>query len=104
MPDPDLFSYYPDSPGYVKGSDTSQAAAESIPASTLRAKVYQIIYRAGPRGKTCDEVEVAMHGRHQTVSARIRELVLSNDLIDTGLRRATRSGRMAAIYVPRPRA
>lgn len=94
----DLFSY-PHTPGFVKGSDTSEAAAASIPADTLRAKVYAKIFRTGPAGMTCDECEVEMRGRHQTISARIRELVLGSSLVDTGRRRFTRSGRQAAVYV-----
>lgn len=36
--------------------------------------------------------------RHQTASARVRELVLAGLIEDTGKRRKTRSGRGARVY------
>jgi hypothetical protein len=87
---------YPDDPNYVAGSDTSLAAAEEIAgdAATLREKVWRHI--AGTGSKTCDEVEMDLRMRHQTASARIRELVLAGRLTNTGRRQLTRSGRLAA--------
>jgi hypothetical protein len=98
---------YPEDPGFVRGSDTSEAAAESVvaPAAAIRAIVRQHIVNAehrDPPGCTCDELEAVTGGRHQTVSARVRELVLSGDIHDTGDRRPTRSGRNARIYRIRP--
>jgi hypothetical protein len=52
---------------------------------------------ASAGSKTCDEVDVGLHMRHQMASARIRELVLGGRLRDTGHRRLTRSGRLAAV-------
>lgn len=85
---------------YVVGSDTSEAAAASMETSaeTLRAEVYVRIAKVAA-GLTCDEVEVAMGLRHQTASARIRELVLKGSIIDSGRRRRTRSGREATIWI-----
>lgn len=51
-------------------------------------------------GATCDEVEVVLGLRHQTASARIRDLVIAKRIFDTGRRRLTRSGRKARIYFP----
>ena len=89
---------YPESPGYVSGSDTSYAAAASVEddASTMRARVLACIKENGPA--TCDEVEVLLDMAHQTCSARIRELCLKDQLIDTGGRAKTRSARSARIY------
>jgi hypothetical protein len=53
-------------------------------------------------GATCDEVEQALEGRHQTISARIRELVLMHFIIDSKVRRLTRSGRLARVYIRAP--
>ena len=94
---------YPEDPGFEKDSDTSEAAAESV---VISAKVLKAICRrhveaaerADPPGLTCDEVEVLTGGRHQSVSARIRELVLDGSIYDTGVRRPTRSGRGANVY------
>lgn len=96
-------SKYPDEPGHVAGSDTSEDAAESVVGSAraVREKVWHHIdrcIRRGDTGKTCDAIEVELRMRHQTASARIRELVLAGRLFDTGERRLTRSGRKAAVY------
>lgn len=89
-------------PPFVKGSDTSEAAADSIEStgSSMRYKVLAFIKRAGDRGATDDEVEVGLEMRHQTASARRRELVLSGHVHDSGNRRPTRSGRGATVWKP----
>jgi hypothetical protein len=87
---------YPRRPGFVAGSKTSKDASDSIDSDTLRAKVFSFIYGRG--GATCDEVEVGLGMRHQTASARIRELVLKGSLIDSGIVRQTRSGRDATVW------
>jgi hypothetical protein len=103
MPDqePDLFSY-PDRPGAVRDCDTSEAAADSLAddqLSRLRLAVFTLVKGRGDRGATCDEVEVELSMRHQTASARIRELVLLGWLVDSERRRLTRSVRFARVYV-----
>jgi len=86
---------------FVQGSDTSQAAAESIAADAgqLREYVFSLIFESQAGGKTCDEIEAISNMRHQTASARVRELALANRIIDSGRRRATRSGRLAIVWV-----
>jgi hypothetical protein len=90
-------------PPHVAGSDTSRAAAESLRPhlAGLNARVYAAVESAGEDGRTCDEVEVLMDGRHQTISSRIRHLVQIGCLVDSGRRRRTRSGRTARVYVVR---
>ncbi len=85
----------------VAGSDTSEAAADSVQSASgrLRAVVFAHVKRCGAGGATCDEVEAALEMRHQTASARVRELVLGGHLRDSGQRRQTRSGRNAAVWV-----
>lgn len=68
-----------------------------IGAPILSARVAQHVRESG--GATCDEVEVALGLRHQTASARLRELVLKGAIKDSGARRLTRSKRKAAVYV-----
>jgi hypothetical protein len=107
--DRDLFGHdlfdeptYPERPGHVRDCDTSTAAADSLDDSLLtrmRAQVFTII-DLRPRGATCDEIEVALNLRHQTASARVRELALGGLIFDTGERRETRSGRPARVYRP----
>jgi len=86
---------------FVAGSSTSQAAATSIngSAATLRNTVLATIRAAGPNGMTCDEVEQALSMRHQTASARIRELSLRNQVFDSTRRRRTRSNRTAVVWL-----
>jgi predicted HTH transcriptional regulator len=86
---------------FVRDSDTSEAAAREIEpeASTLRAIV--LAYIQGARGATCDEIEQVLGMRHQTASARVRELVLHDFVADSGKRRHTRSGRNAVVWIAR---
>lgn len=90
----DLFTQAP----YVRRSDTSKAAAQEIApvADSLRQRVLRAIQTRGDA--TCDEIEVTLGMRHQTASARLRELVLGGFIEDTGTRRKTRSGRGAVVY------
>lgn len=62
-------------------------------------QVYDCVLSAGDNGFTCDEVEAQTKLRHQTVSARLRELVDGGLLRERAVRRATSSGRKAAPYV-----
>jgi hypothetical protein len=98
MNDLPLFAFVP----YVKSSDTSRDAAESMrPHVTyVERQVLGFIVRAGPfRGATCDEIECASGIHHQTASARLRGLFLKGLIKDSGARRPTRSGRAARVYV-----
>lgn len=85
---------------FVADSETSRDAAESIaPFLTgLRARVYSAVARAGDHGLTCDECEVQLSMRHQTCSARFRELTDSGVITRTHKKRPTRSGRDAFVY------
>lgn len=92
-------SPYPASPGYVRESETSKAAAARTGrgAGAMRMRITAFI-NSRPAGVTCDEIEVALGLAHQTASARVRELVLAGVIQDTGHTRATRSGSAARIY------
>lgn len=84
-------------PPYEVASETSKAAAESIKpnAAGLCSLIRNVI--AQSEGMTCDEVEVATGLKHQTASARIRELALLGVIQENG-KRPTRSGRNAVIW------
>jgi len=88
-------------PPHVQGSATSHAAAVSMKSSAnaIRSKIKSRIQAAGVYGKTCDEIEAEMDLRHQTASARIRELALAGLIKDSGAVRPTRSKRNAVIWV-----
>ena len=97
-------THYPNAPGHVAGSDTSAAAADSVAdtAGNMRRQVWRLINQRGEYGTTDDELEVLLGMRHQTVSARRRELELLDAIHKTPERRKTRSGRTAAVYVAGP--
>ncbi len=50
-------------------------------------------------GLTCEEVETKLTMKHQTASARIRELQDLGIIEDRGIRRKTTSGRPAAVWI-----
>ena len=92
------YDLYGGTPPHSNNS-TSLAAAESIKPhiGPLAAKVYRHIVESG--GATCDEIERATGMRHQTASARVRELREKGHIKDSDKRRRTRSGRQAIVWV-----
>ncbi len=91
---------YPTTPGYVSGSHTSKSAAKFVEpsAGTTRHWVWREIKKAGQKGRTCEEVERRCKLRHQSASARIRELVLDG-LVEIIGTRENESGVRARVYV-----
>lgn len=83
------------------GNPQSVAAHDSIviDKARVRRQIITWVSQRGDVGATSDEVERALGLPHQTVSARFSEAKVSGDLIDTGRRRPTRSGRQAAVYI-----
>lgn len=98
----DLFADYtpPQTAPYVRSSDTSREAAESIEPhlAHLERVVLDAVAGTGPAGATCDEIERATGLSHQTASARVRGLFQKRKIETTGDRRPTRSGRNAQVY------
>lgn len=68
----------------------------------LKQRVYNALRVAGWDGMTCDEMERMLDLKHQTLSARVRELWQEGFLKKAGERR-TRSGRWATVYRARKR-
>jgi predicted transcriptional regulator len=97
MNDLPLFAFVP----YVRGSDTSRAAADSMAphVSAIESDVLAYVKRKHGYGSTCDEIEYAMGLAHQTASARLKGLADKGLIRDSGARRKTRSGRAARVYV-----
>lgn len=89
---------------FVKDSDTSKSAADSMMkiAPAQKAQVYDLIYITGEDGMTDDELEFALGAKHQTISARRRDLVIEGRVKDSGNRRKTRSDRWATVWVTVP--
>ncbi len=81
---------------------TSKEAAKSMidAAPSLRDKVFLFIKTNTEYGATCEEVETALNLSHQCASARITELHQKvGSIIDSGLRRKTKSGREAIVWI-----
>lgn len=76
---------------------TSKAGAESM-KTTMSALAQRILEAIKARPRTCDELENELNLSHQTCSARIRHLVLKNEVVDSGEKRFTASGRKAIVW------
>lgn len=89
---------------FAQGSDTSKAAAKKSEskAANDRERLFQLLVDAREDGLTTDEAEVYLDLRHQTCSARMNDLHSKlSVVVDSGVRRPTRSGRLATVYVVR---
>ena len=81
-------------------TETSLQAHESQKdkAPNDGARILGCIAASTVTGCTCDEVETLLQFSHQTASARIRDLSKGGLLVDSGLRRKTRTGRSATVW------
>lgn len=91
---------------YAAGSDTSEAAAHSVEQHVARLESMVLNAIAGsPGGLTCDQIEEETGLSHQCASARVHCLNHKKQLIrDSGVRRPTRSGRGAVVWVANDKA
>ena len=89
---------------FVAGSDTSKKAAGEVQGRVvLQRQVFKLVEAAGIAGLTCSQVELAIPQKtHQSLSARLRELVLDGKIIDSGERRQGHSGRTQRVYILKP--
>jgi hypothetical protein len=95
MTDQPLLDWVP----YVKGSDTSRDAAESMRPHVSAIENYVLGFVEAPGGATCDEVECLSRLPHQTASARLKGLRDKGLIKFSGAKRPTRTGRAAMVYV-----
>lgn len=87
---------------YVKGSKTSLDAALSNTAnSTQRERVYRAIQRAGKRGMTDEEIQIALDMNPNTQRPRRVELQHIGLIKDSMDRRKTKARRDAAVWIVR---
>lgn len=87
------------------GNQESNEAFESVtPAARAAqlARVVAYIGSRGPLGATSDEVEAALGLLHQGCSARFTDAKRKGLIAENGLRRPTRSGRWAKVFVVPP--
>lgn len=81
---------------YHGGDRESLNAHASINVSALKEKVLGAVKQLGDA--TSDEVEAYLGMTHQTAAARMAELKHDGELVPTGERRKTRSGRFAKVW------
>lgn len=86
-------------------TDTSAQAGNSIRHITgaLAKQCYDEIaatFHNHGIGLTVDALEQRLQRSHQTVSARVNELRDRGWVVDSGIRRKTRSGRPAIVWTP----
>lgn len=93
---------------FVKGSETSTAAADSLiqHSKTVEIQVLGLFMDAANFGLTDDEIEQSLGLKHQTVSARRRQLEKKGLVVKMynhgqRVKRPTRSGRQAGVYISR---
>jgi hypothetical protein len=77
--------------------DTSIDAYHSVDHKSLEKKVLSHLALYAD-GATCDELEIAMNGRHQSISATLTHAKKKRFIVDSGERRPTRSGRQAIVW------
>jgi hypothetical protein len=65
----------------------------------MKTIAFAMIDGQGSSGMTCSEVEEVTGWCHQSASARLRELVLDERIVDSGRRRPGASGRSQRVYV-----
>lgn len=85
---------YPENPGF-KASGTSEIAANTTDAETLRAVTLQSIKKAP---KTADEVATDVGIDRLAIRPRCTELEKSGLIRDSGKRRPNISGKMAIVW------
>lgn len=102
--DYDLFGkpYYPDRPGYVRGSSTSKAAAESLDERDLnrmQTAIRGFLKSRGLHGAIREEVKDHFGLLHNTATPRVRELILKGFAYEPGEKRLTTRKREAKIVI-----
>ena len=93
---PDLFTIYPNQPGW-KSEGTSRIAAESIKprAETLRERVYWLLQH---HELTADETAQRLGLSVLSVRPRLSELNKMGKIVETNVRRRNESGVFAAVW------
>ena len=79
---------------------TSREAYESVNRghNSLHDRLLELLLEDN---YTCDELEILLDAKHQSMSAQIRKGVLDGDIEDSGEKRPTRSNRQAIVWTLR---
>lgn len=80
------------------GNAQSTLANQRGDHALSREAVYRLIAGAGEGGLTLDEAAVMLDVAPNRISGRVTQLKASGQIRDTGLRRLTRTGSLAAVY------
>ena len=80
---------------------TSRNAAKSVlpNSGTIRRLVYDQIKAQNDYGMTDNELEMVLRGKHQTISASRRSLVLDGHIVDSGKTRKNPQGFDCIVWV-----
>jgi hypothetical protein len=80
---------------------TSRSAAKAIlpNSGTIRRLVYDQIKSQNDYGMTDHELEMVLRGKHQTISASRRSLVLDGHVVDSGKTRKNPQGNDCIVWV-----
>lgn len=99
MPQNDLFAA-PPAVDTRRDADTRRAAADRIApkAERLQRVVYAAFAAAGSDGLTADEAAERLQLSPFTVRPRVTELRHAGRIVDSGRRRANRSGATAIVW------
>jgi hypothetical protein len=83
-------------------SKTSQQAAEKVlpKSGTMRKAIFDAIANHG--GLADFEIEVLLKGKHQSISAGRRGLVIDNFVIDSGRTRKNETGNECTVWAVNP--
>ena len=91
---------YPNSPGHVAGSTTSERAARRIAghAKAIGQQILELLQER-PGGLTADEVAAALHMvQPYAARPRLAELHRRGEVVDSGRRRPGRSGISQVVW------
>ncbi len=80
-------------------SDTSMLADATVNKERDREQVFGLIKDAKHYGHTTDEISVLLDRPCNCVSGRMSELKRAGRIVGNGVRRPTRMGRLANVYV-----
>jgi hypothetical protein len=86
-----------------KPRETSRRAAANIfpRTGTLRRQVHDLVFSSGSGGSIDEELEIRMNGKHQSISAIRRSLVIDGYLVDSGRTRKNSIGNECIVWVHR---
>jgi predicted ArsR family transcriptional regulator len=103
-PQLDLFSDARPLPPYVRGSETSREAAESLSERALNRQqgtILAFLRDRGTEGATADEIEAHLPLIGDAIRPRLLELLAYGRVRRTTEKRPTRKGRAAFVWVAR---